>query len=262
MNSVSHTKLSFFTSQINLNCWKTTPEIAAHVQAKGGDPTDDEEYMKLWIQFQDRVYDMWTSIAGTEKKTILWTSHLTQRPAEESRLDPSKYIIQIWTKGDDQQIGDLLRQGYQLILSNYDAWYLDCGVSAWVGKGNNWCSPYKSWQTVYDNSPRQIARSFQQPAAASRRPSQNVCQTDLSAQMLGGSAAVWTEQADDSTLDNKLWPRGAALAERLWAEPETDSLAAQWRLVNHRRRMVARGVQAETMQPEYCHQYDGSCYIK
>ncbi|XP_043240748.1 chitooligosaccharidolytic beta-N-acetylglucosaminidase-like [Amphibalanus amphitrite] len=244
--------------EINLNCWKTTPEIAAFVKEKGGDPTDDEEYMKLWIQFQERVYDMWTSIAG-EQKTILWTSHLTQRPAEESRLDPSKYIIQIWTTGKDQQIGDLLKQGYELILSNYDAWYLDCGGSAWVGKGNNWCSPYKSWQTVYENSPRKIAQSFQSSSDAAA--SQPASQSDFSAQILGGSAALWTEQADDANLDNKLWPRGAALAERLWAEPDTDSLAAQWRLVHHRRRMVARGVHAETMQPKYCHQYDGTCYI-
>ena len=248
--------------QINLNCWKTTPEISEYVKQNGGNATDDEEYMKLWIQFQERVYDMWTSIAGAQRKPILWTSHLTQRPAEQSRLDPSKYIIQIWTKGDDKEIGDLLRQGYQLILSNYDAWYLDCGVSAWVGKGNNWCSPYKSWQTVYDNSPREIARSFQAGATAPRLPSEPLREADFAKQMLGGSAALWTEQADDSTLDQKLWPRGAALAERLWAEPETDSLEAQWRLVHHRRRMVARGVQAETMQPEYCHQYDGACYVK
>ena len=218
--------------------------------------------MKLWIEFQESVYNMWTSIAG-QQKAILWTSHLTQRPAEQSGLDPSKYIIQIWTKRDDQQIGDLLKQGYQLILSNYDAWYLDCGYSAWVGKGNNWCSPYKSWQTVYDNSPREIARSFQTGTTTGPVlvPPPITGKKDFSTQLLGGSAALWSEQADDSSLDNKLWPRGAALAERLWAEPETDSLAAQWRLVHHRRRMTARGVQADTMQPEYCHQYDGSCYI-
>ena len=32
-----------------------------------------------------------------------------------------------------------------MIFSNYDALYLDCGYGAWVGEGNNWCSPYKGW---------------------------------------------------------------------------------------------------------------------
>ncbi len=45
-------------------------------------------------------------------------------------------------------------------MSNYDAWYLDCGYGGWVGATNNWCSPYKGWQTFYDNSPRQIYGYF------------------------------------------------------------------------------------------------------
>ena len=37
-------------------------------------------------------------------------------------LDPSKYIIQVWTTGSDALIGELLKQKYRLIMSNYDAW--------------------------------------------------------------------------------------------------------------------------------------------
>lgn len=62
-------------------------------------------------------------------------------------LDATKYIIQVWTNGSDSIIGGLLKQRYRLIMSNYDAWYLDCGYGAWlysgVGPENNWCSPFK-----------------------------------------------------------------------------------------------------------------------
>lgn len=30
--------------------------------------------------------------------------------------------------------------------------------SAWVGEGNNWCSPYKGWQIIYENSPLKIIK--------------------------------------------------------------------------------------------------------
>lgn len=30
-----------------------------------------------------------------------------------------------------------------MVFSNYECLYLDCGYGAWVGEGNNWCSPYK-----------------------------------------------------------------------------------------------------------------------
>jgi len=55
------------------------------------------------------------------------------------------------------------RKGFRLLLSNYDAWYFDCGYGAWVGPGqnaNNWCSPYNGWQTVYNNDPKKIVQDF------------------------------------------------------------------------------------------------------
>jgi hexosaminidase len=73
---------------------------------------------------------------------------------------------------------------FAVLCSNYDAWYLDCGYGGWVGAGNNWCSPYKGWQTVYDNSPRRLYRA--QPGS---RP-------DNEALILGGEAALWSEQVD------------------------------------------------------------------
>lgn len=42
---------------------------------------------------------------------------------------------QVWTTGTDPQIQGLLKKGYRLIMSNYDALYLDCGFGAWVGTG-------------------------------------------------------------------------------------------------------------------------------
>lgn len=40
---------------------------------------------------------------------------------------------------------------------------------------------------------------------------------------------MFSEFVDDFGLDTKVWPRAAALAERLWANPSTDALAAEHR---------------------------------
>ena len=78
----------------------------------------------------------------------------------EKYLSKEDYVIQIWTTGKDEVIRELLDKDYKVIFSNYDAWYMDCGYAGWVTDGNNWCAPWKGWQAVYDNSPRQMYRDL------------------------------------------------------------------------------------------------------
>lgn len=36
--------------------------------------------------------------------------------------------------------------------------FIFLSFSAWIGEGNNWCSPYKGWQIIYENSPLKIIK--------------------------------------------------------------------------------------------------------
>lgn len=58
----------------------------------------------------------------------------------------------------------------------------------------------------------------------------------------------------------QLWPRVAAIAERLWTNPSTGWREAEYRMVHHRYRMVETGVDAERLQPEWCYHNTGLCY--
>ena len=96
-------------------------------------------------------------------------------------LDPRRYIIQIWTSGIDLTIAELYQQGYRLIISNFDAWYLDHGYGAWLSYvPNKLTNPYVSWQRVYENSPRKMIGNF------------NLQYNQR--QILGGEAALRSEQ--------------------------------------------------------------------
>lgn len=43
--------------------------------------------------------------------------------------------------------------GFNVIISHVDAWYLDCGFGSWRSTGEGACSPYTTWQRVYKHRP-------------------------------------------------------------------------------------------------------------
>ena len=176
--------------EVKMDCWNETEEIVDWLKLRGMS-NDKEGFLDLWSYFQNKSLTRLDEAYGNQQPVILWTSGLTEEGHTDKYLDPKRYIIQIWTNETDPSIAELYTKGYKLIMSNFDAWYLDCGYGAWVGDGlNNWCSPYIGWQKVYQNSPRRIITNF------------NLTYNEE--QVLGGEAALWSEQVSFFSCDMSL----------------------------------------------------------
>ena len=105
---------------------------------------------------------------------------------------PKDIVIQSWR--GQQSLAAAAQQGYHGILSN--GYYLDLGWSA----------------------ARHYAVDPMSGAAANLTADQKKL-------ILGGESCMWSEYVDAENIDSRIWPRNAAIAERLWS-PQTVTDAA------------------------------------
>ncbi|KAM7476633.1 hypothetical protein LguiB_023876 [Lonicera macranthoides] len=232
-------------------CWKADPTIQAFLANNG-------TLSQLLETFINSTYPY---ISSLNRTVVYWEDVLldAEIKVDASFLPPKNTILQTWNNGPNNT-KRIVTAGYRTIVSSADYYYLDCGHGDFVGNnseyneppgtdqgnGGSWCGPFKTWQMIYNYD---ITYGL----------------TDVEAELvLGGELALWSEQADPTVLDPRIWPRASAFAEAMWSgnRDETGSkrfAEATDRLNEWRYRMVKRGVNAEPIQPLWCVRNPGMC---
>ncbi|MGH9609285.1 MAG: family 20 glycosylhydrolase, partial [Bryobacteraceae bacterium] len=140
---------------------------------------------------------------------------------------PKTVVIQSWR--GQPSLWKAAREGYQGILSA--GWYLDLMYPASYHYS---IDPLKAPPPAPGHHLRAGALKPGTPANLTPEEEKRI---------LGGEAAMWEELATAGNLDAKLWPRLAAIAERLWSPEsitDTDSMYHRLDFVN--RRLQFRGL--------------------
>lgn len=107
-----------------------------------------------------------------------------------------------------------------------------------------------TWEQMYLNEPNDGLSSGADPSL-----------------VIGGEACMWGETVDRSDLDATIWPRAAAVAERLWtpqSEMQSTEVAIN-RLQTFRCLLNQRGVAAAPVTNDiarYQPPEPGSCYVQ
>ena len=121
---------------------------------------------------------------------------------------PKEAVIQSWR--GKKGLNEAARLGHPVLLSN--GYYLDLNYSA---------------AAAYAADPL--------PADTPLTPAEQKL-------VLGGEVAMWTEFADSTIVDSRIWPRAAAVAERLWSpQAATQDVATMYR------RLAVVSAQLETL---------------
>ncbi|MCD9576607.1 beta-N-acetylhexosaminidase [Flavobacterium soyae] len=133
------------------------------------------------------------------KQLMGWEEILTKDLSKEA-------IVHSWRGPNEgvtagQSLVDAVKKGYKTVLSN--GFYIDLMYPV--------ASHY-----LNDPMPKNADLSAEEKA-----------------RILGGEATMWTELVTSETFDSRVWPRTAAIAERLWsAENVTDLASMRKRLEN------------------------------
>lgn len=222
----------------NFNCWNLSSEVAM------------EPYLTPFMSLVTNV----TSSAG--KKGMVWEEMAVKFPNVAKTL-ASGSLVTIWNDANNSGIALANNPNVNIVLAPVSYFYLDCGGGSFLGNytGNLWC-PYVSWQQSYSFNP---ATTIANATAVTKRTS-----SDVRERFVGGEHAVWSETIDPTNLDAKVWPRAAAGAEIFWsgekvAGVDRDKVEALPRMMDLRWRLVAMGVKAEPLQPQWCAERVGQC---
>jgi hexosaminidase len=127
-------------------------------------------------------------IAGRKKVMMGWDEVLQSDT-------PKDVVIQSW-RGPNS-LAEAARNGYRGVLSS--GYYIDLNQSA---------------------AEHYLVDPLGDSAAT--------LTSDQKARVLGGEATMWTDIVSDENMDNRIWPRTAAIAERLWSPQQVQDVDSMY----------------------------------
>ncbi|GAA54881.1 hexosaminidase [Clonorchis sinensis] len=116
-------------------------------------------------------------------------------------------LIHVWKGNWQSEVKRITSAGFPVLLSS--CWYLSR-----ISYGIDWHPYYQCDPTDFGGTPEEVARIH------------------------GGEACMWGEQVDETNIFSRSWPRGAAVAERLWSHGKLSTVEFAGRLDDIRCQMV------------------------
>jgi len=251
----------------SFKCWSNSPEVTNFLSQQSRE-VNSRELFELWNTFQTTAFtklseSMEETGLSQQVKPMIYSSSFVK-----NYVDPKQYYVHLLEDVNATEIETYITKGYHVVFSNADVWNFEGPAPSWVSQAQTYKRniPRPNWKQVYENSPLDMLTGLgvQNARRRSDVPREEGV-TVPSDQVLGGEAMVYSYETDAESLQSTLWPRGAALAERLWTDPIPTPFQAdraENRMAAHRERMVNRGTRAETFQPEFCFQNQNTCYTQ
>jgi len=204
--------------EVNPACFTSNATIVSYfakLNISGGN--------QIWSWYEQQLQRLITS---NNRETVVWEEVFSIG----ANLPTQNTVIHVWQKSDGTMESAVVEKGYRCLSSG--AWYLDRQLPEGLAETHyEWID---TWQDFY---------MFE--------PTGNM--TVNQSLLIGGQACMWGEQVDEYAIEERVWPRASAVAERLWSAINVNNLNyAGGRLNAFRCRMKQRGIRGSPVSPDWC----------
>nr|XP_037285324.1 beta-hexosaminidase subunit alpha-like [Rhipicephalus microplus]XP_037285325.1 beta-hexosaminidase subunit alpha-like [Rhipicephalus microplus] len=165
------------------------------------------DYRKLEEFYIKRLLDI---VQGVKKNYMVWQEVFDNKV----EIAPDT-VVHVWKNPFQWDMSAVTAAGFKALLSS--CWYLNV-----ISYGVDWKKYYNCDPHDFEGTPKQ--KSLVQ----------------------GGEACIWGEYVDATNVISRTWPRGSAVAERLWSPASVQyTKRTASRFEEQRCRMLRRGLKVE-----------------
>jgi len=199
------------------------------------DPTKEEVYTFLdgfFAEIAPLFPDPYFHIGGDEVKPDQWKASPTVQAFMRDHQLKDEHALQAYF---NQRIQKLLEKNHKIMIGWDEILHPDLPqnivVQSWRGQKSVAEAAAKgyrgilSWGYYLDHA---SPASFHYNVDPLGDDNAKKLTPEQTANILGGEACMWAEYVNAETVDSRIWPRAAAIAERFWSPQSTTDLESMY----------------------------------
>jgi hexosaminidase len=198
------------------------------------DPTNEKTYKLLEIFFKEMAAlfpDAYMHIGGDENEGKHWNANPKIQAFMKEKGFKDQHALQTYF---NQRILKFLQKNGKIMMGWDEIFQPDLPkevvIHSWRGQKGLADAAKQGYQSVLSNG-YYIDLMFpaSQHYAVDPIPADTTLTAEEQKRILGGEATMWSEWVSPETIDSRIWPRTAAIAERFWSPREVNQVDDMYR---------------------------------
>ncbi len=192
-------------------------------------PANEEVYRFLSLFFKEMSElfpDRYWHIGGDENKGKQWAANPEIQKFMQDNDLTDNHALQNYF---NERLGEILSKLNKTMIGWYTDEMPDLSkdyiVQAWKGRSTLYKTAERGYRSLLSHGFYiDLVQTTEFHYLNDPIPSDSILTDEVKERIIGGEATMWAEFVGPETVDSRIWPRSAAIAERLWSPGEINDV--------------------------------------